>query len=100
MHAADFNVVPLPEGVGHAAAASLGCRFATAYRAVSAQGRLSRASDEGRWLAVHGCGGVGLSAVMIGHALGARVVAIDVDAEALRIAASFGAEAVLNAHTL
>ena len=51
--------------VGFVAAASLGCRFATAYRALTAHGRLT----EGRWLAVHGCGGVGMSAVMIGVAL-------------------------------
>ena len=99
VRAADFNVVPLPEGIGHVAAASLGCRFATAYRAVAQQGGLARVPDEGRWLAVYGCGGVGLSAVMIARAFGARVVAIDVDDEALGLAASFGADALLNARS-
>ncbi len=67
---ADVNLVGLPDSVDAATAASLGCRFATAYRAVLAQGRVT----EGQWLAVHGCGGVGLSAVMIGASVGARVV--------------------------
>ena len=62
-------------------AACLGCRFATAFRAVNAHGRV-RACD---WLAVHGCGGVGLSAVMIASALGARVVAVDVVPAALGV---------------
>ena len=52
----------------------LGCRFATAYRAVVQVGR----AQPGEWVAVHGCGGVGLSAVMIAAGLGARVVAVDV----------------------
>jgi alcohol dehydrogenase len=87
-HAADLNVVPLPDSVGFVAAASLGCRFATAYRALTAHGRVGT----GDWVAVHGCGGVGLSVVMIAAALGARVVAIDVSTAALQRAADLGAE--------
>lgn len=90
---ADTNLVALPEEVDFVTAASLGCRFATAYRALTAHGRV--ASDS--WLAVHGCGGVGLSAVMIGVALGARVVAVDISDAALRAARELGAEAVVNA---
>ena len=93
LHAADTNLVELPDAVGFVAAASLGCRFATAYRALTAHGRLT----EGRWLAVHGCGGVGMSAVMIGVALGARVVAVDVSETALRRARELGAHAVVDA---
>ena len=74
-------------------AASLGCRFATAYRAVLAQGRVT----EGQWLAVHGCGGVGLSAVMIGVSVGARVVGVDVNPAALEMAAQLGAVATVDA---
>jgi len=85
---ADVNLVALPEAVGFDAAAGLGCRFATAYRAVVQVGRL----QPGEWLAVHGCGGVGLSAVMIAAAAGARVVAIDVSADALAAARAAGAE--------
>jgi len=90
---ADENLVALPDAVGFAAAALLGCRFATAYRAVVVQGRLR--ADE--WIAVHACGGVGLSAVMIAKALGARVVAVDLQDEKLAFAAQLGAEVTINA---
>jgi D-arabinose 1-dehydrogenase-like Zn-dependent alcohol dehydrogenase len=93
VHAADENLVALPSSVDFVTAACLGCRFATAFRAVTAHGRV-RAGD---WLAVHGCGGVGLSAVMIGVALGARVVAVDVVPAALSRARSIGAEVVVDA---
>jgi alcohol dehydrogenase len=93
IHAADVNLVRLPDDVDLVAAASLGCRFATAFRALTAHGRL----DESDWLAVHGCGGVGMSAVMIGAALGARVVAVDVNAAALERATALGAQAVIDA---
>jgi D-arabinose 1-dehydrogenase-like Zn-dependent alcohol dehydrogenase len=86
---ADVNLVRLPEPLGFAAAAGLGCRFATAYRAVTAHGR----PRPGQWVAVHGCGGVGLSAVMIAVAAGARVVAVDVSPAALELARAFGAHA-------
>lgn len=89
--AADLNVVPLPDALDFVTAASLGCRFATSYRALTAHGRVG----PGDWVAVHGCGGVGLSAVMIAAALGARVVAVDVSAAALRLAAELGAETVV-----
>ncbi|MGO4597165.1 zinc-dependent alcohol dehydrogenase family protein [Terrabacter sp. 2RAF25] len=90
IHGADTNLVRLPDSVDFVTAASLGCRFATAFRALTTHGRL----EAGEWLAVHGCGGVGLSAVMIGLALGARVIAVDVNRPALERAASLGAGAV------
>ncbi|WP_428954573.1 zinc-dependent alcohol dehydrogenase family protein [Streptomyces sp. cg35] len=84
---ADVNLVAVPDGMAFGAAAGLGCRFATAFRAVVQQGRAAA----GEWVAVHGCGGVGLSAVMIAAAAGARVVAVDVTPGALRLAREFGA---------
>ncbi len=93
IHHADVNLVALPDAMPYSTAASLGCRFATAFRAVVDQGRVR----EGEWVAVFGCGGVGLSAVMIARALGARVIAVDVSAEALSLASAAGAEFVLNA---
>ncbi|MFJ4976851.1 zinc-dependent alcohol dehydrogenase family protein [Streptomyces coeruleorubidus] len=90
---ADVNLVAIPEDLSFATAASLGCRFATAYRAVVRQGRVAA----GEWVAVHGCGGVGLSAVMIAAASGARVVAVDVSARALDLAREFGAARCLDA---
>ena len=93
IHGADTNLVRLPDSVDFVTAASLGCRFATAFRALTTHGRLG----SGEWLAVHGCGGVGLSAVMIAVALGARVVAVDVNSAALERASSLGAAVVVDA---
>lgn len=90
---ADLTLVPLPDDVGFVTAASLGCRFATAFRAVRAQGRVSG----GDWVAVHGCGGVGLAAVMVASALGAAVVAVDIRQEALEMARKVGATAAVDA---
>ena len=89
---ADGNLVRLPEAMDYPTAASLGCRFATAFRAIVHQAGL----QGGEWIAVHGCGGVGLSAVMIARALGANIVAVDIDDEKLRLAEAVGANATLN----
>ena len=90
---ADVNLVALPAEIDFVTAASLGCRFATSFRAVVAQGGVT----VGQWVAVHGCGGVGLAAVMIASALGANVVAVDIDPEALRMASSVGATSTVDA---
>lgn len=88
VRAADTNLVALPEQIDFVTAAGLGCRFASAYRGLTARARLS----PGEWVAVYGCGGVGLSAVMIAVALGARVIAVDLSAPAVRRAGELGAE--------
>ena len=93
---AAVNLIRLPGEVDFGTAAVLGCRFGTAFRAVSAVG----AVRAGEWVVVHGCGGVGLSAVMIAVAAGARVVAVDVAPGALALAKELGAEVTLNARTL
>lgn len=93
LDAADVNLVGLPSGMAFSTAASLGCRFATAYRAVVQVG----AVRPGEWVVVHGCGGVGLSVVQVAAAHGARVVAVDVSVEALSLASSFGADVVVDA---
>ena len=90
---ADVNLVRLPDSMDYATAASLGCRFVTSFSAVIDKGR----ALPGEWVAVHGCGGVGLSAIMIASALGANVVAVDVTDEKLAFAREFGASAVVNA---
>ncbi|MDA3957668.1 zinc-dependent alcohol dehydrogenase family protein [Oceanispirochaeta sp.] len=89
----DVNLVSLPESMDYVTAASLGCRFVTSFRAVVDQGRLR----PGEWVAVYGCGGVGLSAIMIAKALGAQVVAIDIGEDKLAAARSLGADQLINA---
>jgi alcohol dehydrogenase len=90
---ADLNVVELPESMDFATAASLGCRFVTSFSAVIDKGRCK----PGEWVAVHGCGGVGLSAIMIANAMGAQVIAVDLTDEKLAFARQLGAHAIVNA---
>ncbi|MCA9174234.1 MAG: zinc-binding dehydrogenase [Planctomycetales bacterium] len=90
---ADFNVVALPHDLDDAAAAGLGCRVTTAFRALVDRAGL----QPQEWVAVHGCGGVGLAAIQIAAALGARPVAVDIREDKLQLARAFGAVAVVNA---
>jgi len=91
---ADTNLVRLPDEIDFVTASSLGCRFATSYRAVVDQGKI----EAEQWVAVHGCGGVGLSAIMIAAALGARVIAVDIADDKLAFAREVGAEVVINSN--
>ncbi|WP_332899774.1 zinc-binding dehydrogenase [Haladaptatus sp. CMSO5] len=90
---AEYNAMRLPEGVSARDVAAIGCRFMTAFHGLAHRAALG----PGDWLAVHGCGGVGLSAVHVGKALGARVVAVDVNESALGRASDLGATEVVNA---
>ena len=91
--AADYNLVHLPDGVSSTDMAGLGCRFMTSFHALA-----HRASvDAGDWVVVHGCGGVGLSAVHIADALGGNVVAVDLQDEKLQKARDLGAFETVNA---
>ncbi len=89
---ADTNLVSLPETINNVTAATLGCRFITAFRAVVDQGKVTG----GQQVVVHGCGGVGLSAVMIAHAMGARVTAVDINPDNLKLAGELGAYQTIN----
>ncbi|HVF29759.1 MAG TPA: zinc-dependent alcohol dehydrogenase family protein [Pyrinomonadaceae bacterium] len=89
---ADANLVRLPADISFVTASSLGCRFITSFRAVKDQGKV----EPGHHVAIWGCGGVGLSAIMIAKALGANVVAIDIDDAKLAFARSVGADAAVN----
>ncbi|EMA57233.1 zinc-dependent alcohol dehydrogenase family protein [Halorubrum lipolyticum] len=93
---ADYNLVERPPWLDATAAAALGCRYMTAYHALAERADLGG----GERLAVHGCGGVGLSAVQLGDALGARVVAVDVDDDALSFARDLGADEAVNPNDL
>ena len=90
---ADENLVRLPDNMDFVTAAVLGCRFITAWRGVTAQGALKA----GDFIAVHGCGGVGLSAIMIAAAVGALPIAIDIDDSKLEFAKTIGAAYTINA---
>ncbi len=90
---ADINLVHLPEEIDFVTAASLGCRFITSFRAVIDQGKVIA----GQWVAVHGCGGVGLSAINIASGAGANVIAVDIDDQKLDLAKKLGARVLINA---
>jgi alcohol dehydrogenase len=89
---ADANLVRLPDEMEFVDAAALGCRFVTAFRGIAKQARLRA----GEWVAVYGCGGVGLSAVMIANALGAKVIGVDVADDKLALAREAGAAHTFN----
>ncbi len=89
---ADFNCVKLPDEVEFAEMAGLGCRFMTAYHALADRADLR----PGDWVAIHGCGGVGLSAIHIAQALGAHPIAIDVLDSKLERAEELGAVETIN----
>jgi len=96
IHYADVNLVRLPPEMSFETAASLGCRFATSFRAIVDRGQVSA----GQWVVVHGCGGVGLSALMIASALGAKVLAVDISDEKLALAVQLGADDSLNVNSV
>ncbi|WP_299764922.1 zinc-dependent alcohol dehydrogenase family protein [uncultured Dokdonia sp.] len=91
---ATTNLVKLPEEISNETAATLGCRFITSFRAIVDQGNV----QGGQYVAIHGCGGVGLSAIMIARALGAQVIAIDINEASLAFAKAVGATHTINAH--
>jgi alcohol dehydrogenase len=93
LHYAERNVVELPEHLSFEQAASLGCRFTTAFRALVQLAQLR--ADES--IVVIGCGGVGLSSILIARALGARAIAVDVDPQKLELARDVGADECIDA---
>ncbi len=92
---ADANLAALPDSIAPDLAAGLGCRVTTAWHALTGRAAL----QPGEWLAVFGGGGVGMSALLLGRAMGARVIVVDVVPEKLDFARSLGADAVVNAAT-
>ncbi len=89
----DHNLTLLPEDMSPSLAAALGCRVTTAWHALTGRAALG----PGEWLAIHGTGGIGLSAMLLGRALGARVIVTDLVDEKLTHAKSLGADHVINA---
>jgi D-arabinose 1-dehydrogenase-like Zn-dependent alcohol dehydrogenase len=88
----DRNVIHLPEEINFRDASALGCRFMTAYH-----GLVDRAQVlPGEWVAVYGCGGVGLSVVNIAKAMGANVIGVDINDANLELAKQMGAVYTVN----
>ncbi|MBM4763343.1 alcohol dehydrogenase catalytic domain-containing protein [Bacillus sp. B15-48] len=90
--AADFNLAKLPESVDFIEASAIGCRFATAFHGVMDRAKV----QGGEWVVVAGCGGVGLSAIQVAVAVGASVIAVDIDDKKLELAKQLGAVATIN----
>lgn len=89
---ADRNAVVLPESISFEAGAALGCRFMTAFHGLIDQARL----QPGEWVAVQGCGGLGLCVTHVASAMGARVISVDINDDSLELAKEFGAEVTIN----
>src|SRR5436190_2955482 len=86
------TIVPLPEELSFAEGAAVACGTGTAYGAL----RRMRIAG-GDTLAVFGQGPVGLSATVLGVAMGARVIAVETSAERIKLAEEFGADAAIDA---
>ena len=89
----DHNLVYLPDSMSPALAAGLGCRVTTAWHALTDRAAVTA----GEWVAVHGTGGIGLSAMLLAKMIGAKVVVVDIVKEKLDSALALGADAAVNA---
>jgi alcohol dehydrogenase len=90
---ADYNLVELPGAMSATDMAGLGCRFMTSFHALAHRADV----EAGDWVAVHGCGGIGLSAVHIADVLGGNVIAVDLKPGKLEKAEELGAVETVNA---
>jgi D-arabinose 1-dehydrogenase-like Zn-dependent alcohol dehydrogenase len=90
--AADANLVNLPASIDFIEAASMGCRFMTSFHGIVDRAKV----QPGEWVAVYGCGGIGLAAINVAAACGANVIGVDLDAAKLELAKGVGAMHVIN----
>jgi propanol-preferring alcohol dehydrogenase len=91
----DATYAPIvPAGVDLAAAAPILCAGVTVYK-----GLKESEVKSGQWVLISGIGGLGHIAVQYAHAMGMRVVAVDVSDDKLALARRHGAEATVNART-
>ncbi len=88
----DRNVRHLPEEINFRDAAALGCRFMTSYHGVVDKVKVL----PGEWVAVYGCGGIGLSAINVATAIGANVIGVDINDANLEYAKVMGAIYTIN----
>lgn len=88
-----FNVLPMPKNFTFEQAAGLYVTYPTSYSALTLRANLKA----GEWCLIHaGAGGVGIAAVQIAKALGAKVIATAGSAEKLEITKKFGADYAIN----
>jgi len=86
------TIVELPEELSFAAGAAVACGTGTAFAALQ---RMNL--NGGDTLAVFGQGPVGLSATLLGHAMGAQVIAVETNPARMQLARQFGADEVVDA---
>ena len=85
------TMVPLPDELSFTAGAAISCGSGTAY------GALRRMNVSGRdTIAIFGQGPVGLAGTQFAKAMGARVIALDINPQRLERAKEFGADEVVN----
>lgn len=90
------GVYHLPDALSFSQGAGFLMGYTTGYHALVQRGRL----QAGEWLLVTGAaGGMGLAAVQLGKALGAKVIAAASSDEKLEICKQVGADAVVNYKT-
>lgn len=90
------QIIPMPQDMSFETAAAFTLTYGTSYHALKGRAGLK----EGETLLVLGAaGGVGLAAIQIGKALGARVIAAASTAEKLAICKSNGADELINYST-
>lgn len=85
------TLVALPESLSFAEGAAISCGTGTAFGAIK---RMNMPG--GTTMAVFGQGPVGLSATMLGKAMGTRIIAVDISDERLELAKKFGADEIVN----
>lgn len=88
-----YNILPMPDAMDFTTAAAFSMTYGTAMHALKQRGAL----QAGETLLVLGAsGGVGLAAIEIGKAMGARVIAAASSAEKLEVARQAGADELIN----
>lgn len=91
---ADY-AVKVPDGTDSAAASSITCAGVTTYKAVKISG-----IKPGQWIAIYGLGGLGNLALQYAkNVFNAKVIALDVNDEQLKLAASMGADLTINSRS-
>jgi propanol-preferring alcohol dehydrogenase len=90
------SLVKVPKGISFEEAALLGCGGLTSYHALKDLAQVNSRDT----VAIYGLGGLGMSAIQIAKASDARVIAVDIVEEKLKLAEKLGADCTLNANEI